>query len=272
MKHSFIYSTDLYAANAQQLKGCCLHLICTGGEGSFVFNEKCFHFVKNDLIVVVNPHKISNIAAPPDTSVEWFAANEKFLQSLLPANNYSIGGGISLNNNPVIPLSDGNAQRFFDDIHRIRERMDDTEFQFYDGIMGSLCLTMIYDIFEFHAQHYGSASHTDRAGYIVKSLLQMLSSGLCRTERDVAYYAGRLNVSPKYLSGTVRRLTGRSVTAYIDIFAVPIMKELLADERLSVTQITEMMNFTSLSYFCRYCKKHTGKTPGEYRRSLQPVR
>ena len=270
MKNQFIFSEDFNAANAKELRGSCIHLICTEGEGSFVFNGKCFHIFKNDLVVVANPHKISNIAAPESTRVEWFAASNKFLHGLLPANNYSIGGGISLNNNPVIPLSDENACRFLDDIHRLKERMQDADFQFYDGLMGSLCLTMIYDIFEFHALRYGSTGHTDRAGYIVKSLMQLLSTGICRTEREVSYFADKLHVSPKYLSETVRRLTGTSVTAYIANATVPILKDLLADERLSLTQIADMMNFTSLSYFSRYCQKHLGKTPSEYRRSLQP--
>lgn len=270
MKKQFIFSEDFNAVNAKELSGSCIHLICTEGEGSFVFNGKCFHIFKNDLVVVANPHKISNIAAPETTRVEWFAAGNKFLHGLLPANNYSIGGGISLNNNPVIPLSDENARRFLDDIHRLKERMQDTDFQFYDGLIGSLCITMIYDIFEFHALHYGSVSHTERAGYIVSSLMQMLSTGISRTEREVSYYAERLNVSPKYLSTTIKRVTGHSVSSYIHRHTVPILKDLLADERLSLTQIADMMNFNTLSYFCRYCKKHLGKTPSEYRKSLQP--
>ena len=32
----------------------------------------------------------------------------------------------------------------------------------------------------------------------------------------------------------------------------------------------DMMNFTSLSYFSRYCTKHLGLSPSEYRLSLQP--
>lgn len=44
----------------------------------------------------------------------------------------------------------------------------------------------------------------------------------------------------------------------------------LNDERLSLTQIAELMNFTTLSYFSRYCTKHLGQSPCEYRLSLQP--
>ena len=34
--------------------------------------------------------------------------------------------------------------------------------------------------------------------------------------------------------------------------------------------IADQMNFTSLSYFSRYCTKHLGLSPSKYRRSLQP--
>ena len=89
-------------------------------------------------------------------------------------------------------------------------------------------------------------------------------------ERDVSYYAERLNVSTKYLSATVKRVTGHSVSSFIDRHTVPILKKYLNDERLSLTQIADRMNFTSLSYFSRYCTKHLGQSPSEYRRSLQP--
>ena len=105
------------------------------------------------------------------------------------------------------------------------------------NLMGSLCLTMMYDIFDAHAQRESTDSHTDRTAYIVKQLMALLSTGISRTERDVSYYAERLNVSPKYLSATIKRVTGHSVTSYIDRHTVPILKEYLNDERLSLTQI-----------------------------------
>ena len=49
-----------------------------------------------------------------------------------------------------------------------------------------------------------------------------------------------------------------------------MLKDYLNDERLSLTQIADLMNFTSLSYFSRYCTKHLGQSPSEYRFSLQP--
>ena len=269
-KVDFQYSTDFQAMNAPELRHTCMHLLCTAGEGSFVFNERCYHVVKNDLIVIPMPARVSNIAAHADMQVEWFAADYKFLQNLLPSNNYGIGGSISLNQDPVIKLTDEQASHLLADFHRLRDRMGDRHLLFYRELMGSLCLTMMYDIFEVHAQRDATDTHSDRTAYIVKQLMALLATGISRTERDVSDYAERLNVSPKYLSATVKRVTGHSVTSYIDRHTVPILKEYLNDERLSLTQIAELMNFASLSYFSRYCTKHLGQSPSEYRQSLQP--
>ena len=270
MKIDFQYSTDFYGMNAPEFAHTCMHLLCMAGEGSFVFNDRCYHIVKNDLVVIPMPARVSNIAAHADMKVEWFAADYKFLQNLLPSNNYGIGGSISLNQDPVIRLTEEQAGILLADFHRLRDRMADRHLQFYRELMGSLCLTMMYDIFEPHAQRDASDSHTDRTAYIVKQLMDLLSTGISRTEREVSFYAGRLNVSSKYLSATVKRVTGHSVSSYIDRHTIPILKNYLDDERLSLSQIAEHMNFASLSYFSRYCTKHLGQSPSEYRRSLQP--
>ena len=257
MRIDFLYSTDFLAMNAPELGHTCMHLLCTAGEGSFVFNERCYHIVKNDLVVMPYPNRAKNLAAAPGMEVEWFAADNKFLHSLLPSNNYSIGGSISLNQNPVIKVDDRQAEILLEDFRRLRDRLNDRHLLFYREMMGSLCLTMMYDIFELHARRDATDTHSDR-------------TGICRTEREVRYFAERLNVSPKYLSATVKRVTGHSVSSFINRATVSILKKKLNDERLSLTQIADQMNFNTLSYFSRYCAKHLGLSPSDYRRSIQP--
>lgn len=267
---NFVFSEDVKLLETADLEDYCLHLLCKEGEGSFVYNDRCFYLQRNSLVVIAHPRKASNWAFGPQFKMEMFAANYVYLQKLLPSNNYSIGGSVSLNHNPVIPLSDDNAQRFLEDVRRLRERAADQDFLFYRELMGSLCLTMMYDIFEFHAIYYSTHEESDRSGYVVKEFLQLLSTGITREQRDVTYLASRLNVSMKYLSGTIKRVTGHTVMSFIDRATIAIVKEYLDNDQLSLTQIADRMRFASLSYFSRYCKKHLGMTPSEYRRSRQP--
>ena len=261
----FVYSTDFYRLNDKELADSCIHVICTRGEGSFMYNETCFHLQRNDIAVISHPDEVSNLEATPDLEIEFFSANYIFLRNILPSVNYSIGGSMSLYNNPIIPLTEENAVRFMDDIHRLRDRINDTDFQFYREIMMSLCLTLVYDIFEFHAVYGSDLKTTDRANYIVKEFLQLLSTGITQTHRDASYFADRLHVSLKYLSSAVKRTTGNTVMSYIDRVTIPMVIKYLDNENLSITQISDRMHFTSLSYFCRYCTKHLGMSPGEYR-------
>jgi hypothetical protein len=175
MKIDFLYSTDFLAMNAPELGHTCMHLLCRAGEGSFVFNERCYHIVKNDLVVIPHPNRAKNLAAAPGMEVEWFAADNKFLHSLLPSNNYSIGGSISLNQNPVIKVDDRQAEILLEDFHRLRDRLDDRHLLFYREMMGSLCLTMMYDIFELHARRDATDSHSDRTAIIVRQLTDLLA-------------------------------------------------------------------------------------------------
>ena len=180
MKTDFYYSTDFNGINCAELGHTCLHLLCMAGEGSFVFNGHCYHIVRNDLVVIPMPDKVKNIAAHADMQVEWFAADYKFLQGLLPSNNYSIGGSISLNQNPVIRLTDEQAGHLLDDFHRLHHRMEDRHHQFY------------------------------------LELMALLSTGISCTERDVSSYARRLHVSPKYLSAcTVMPILGIWFLVYL---------------------------------------------------------
>ena len=79
MKVDFLYSDDFYGMNSKELSHTCMYLLCMAGEGSFVFNERCYHIVRNDLVVIPMPNRVSNLAAPADMQVEWFAADYKFL-------------------------------------------------------------------------------------------------------------------------------------------------------------------------------------------------
>ena len=98
--------------------------------------------------------------------------------------------------------------------------------------------------------------------YIIEQLLALHN----RTQTTVRSFAVRSACSHT----TIKRVTGHSVTSYIDRHTIPIIKSYLDDERLSLTQIADRMHSTSLSYFSRYCTKHLGLSPSEYRLSLQP--
>lgn len=265
-----VYTTDISFLGNPLSEGDCLHLLCLAGDGKFAFNEKVFTFGRNDAIVISRPDLLKDFQGSDDIQLECLMAPLKFLYNQLPANHYGVGGCISLWDYPIIHLSDEDTYRLLMDFHRLRDRIGDTNHNFYYELVGSLALTMVYDLYDFHAKSNMNNEATDRKTDLVSQLITMLSSGKTKQYREVAYYANELNVTPKYLSNVVKRQTGHSVSELIDQHTMPLLIKYLKNSKLSLSQISDEFHFTSLSYFSRYVLKQLGKSPSEYRASLQP--
>ena len=265
MDKRIIHSTDFHTISDHSLKGYCIHLLCLSGEASFTYNKHDFTVHRNNALVISYPEEVVVNKVSADLRVLIVAAPAKYLYSLLPSVNYGVSGRISLYDDPVIPLSEQCARLLCRDFTNLIERIPDTNHTFYHEIIGSLAVTMIYDIYYFHSLVHGTQTTTDRKAYVVKGLVAMLEKGASLQHREVAYYAERLNVTPKYLTETIKRVTGNSVTFLIDRYTVTILKKLLNNPNLSISQIAERMCFSSLSYFSRYVTKQLGMSPAKYR-------
>lgn len=260
-----VFASDVSRINSPAFYDCVVHLICNDGAASFYYNRQRFVLSKGEIAVISQPRLVRIEDVSDSFMCEYIAAPDKFLHNLLPANNYSIQGCVSLSSNPIIKVSEADADKFRRDMHNIRRRIGDIEHRFYTEMIGSLLQTMIYDLFDFHTRNNDNILTTDRVGYITSQFFTMIEAGRPKTRREVAYYAKELNVTSKYLSDTIKRVTGQSITSHINKAASSIIIEYLKDNRLSITQIADEMNFTSVSYFSRYCTKHIGMSPGQFR-------
>ena len=84
---------------------------------------------------------------------------------------------------------------------------------------------------------------------------------------SVAYFADKCCYSTKYFGELVKTETGRTARDFINDRLLRAAKQLLADEELSISQVSQELGFEYPQHFVRFFKSQTGKTPSEYRRS-----
>lgn len=87
----------------------------------------------------------------------------------------------------------------------------------------------------------------------------------CSEHREVAFYAEKLCISPRYLSTIVRNVTENTAKSIIDRHVLLESKAMLKSTALSVQEIANRLHFPDQSFFGRYFKKHTGVSPLHYR-------
>ena len=77
--------------------------------------------------------------------------------------------------------------------------------------------------------------------------------------------AESIHLSPKYLSALFNKETGSSITDFMQDMRIEEAKHLLLHSDLSYLEISNLLNFSSQSYFNCIFKKKTGLTPKEFR-------
>lgn len=82
----------------------------------------------------------------------------------------------------------------------------------------------------------------------------------------VASIADALQVSPNYLSASFVKSEHMTLTQYIHNKRLDRSRELLRYSRLSISDISEQLMFSSQSHFSRLFKERFDRTPSQYRR------
>ena len=105
---------------------------------------------------------------------------------------------------------------------------------------------------------------------VVKKFIEMLddyisTKALYDGLPTVAYFADKCCLSNGYFGNLVRVETGRTAKDIISDHVLAYAKQLLNDEALTITMISNRLGFEYPQHFVRFFKSHTGKTPSAYR-------
>jgi len=80
--------------------------------------------------------------------------------------------------------------------------------------------------------------------------------------------ADMLLVSYKYLNDIIKKVSGKTVKAFIDDYVTMEIKRLLVSTSLSVKEISYKTGFEEPPNMVKFFKKNTGKTPLKFRQSI----
>lgn len=142
---------------------------------------------------------------------------------------------------------------------------NDRENRFRNQIARNHLQSFMFDIYDKCYRYFGKhkIEGGTRQDEIFKSFVSLVHEH-CASQREVSFYADKLCISTKYLTGICKAVTGDSAKKIIDDFAILKIKVLLQSTELTVQEIADRLHFPDQSYLGRYFKRHEGMSPKEY--------
>lgn len=167
---------------------------------------------------------------------------------------------------PVIELKEQAAQLFADYFSLLAKT-----YQFCGGKLGHDILNhlqsgILMGVGALYKDKTYSKKNLSKAEQICKDFGQLVMQHYT-TQRNVAWYAKKLGITAAHLSTIVKQTTGKTCIETITLMVIMDAKTQLKSTDLSIQDIAYSLNFTNMSFFGKYFKRHVGVGPQEYRNS-----
>lgn len=138
--------------------------------------------------------------------------------------------------------------------HPYQERM-------LEGMLGSL-LYFCKAIFD---RNKTTEYHLSRS-QVISNRFEVLVDKMYVDTKNVGDYADKLNITPNYLTTTVKKFTGKSAKDIINERLLLESKNLLKYSGLDIAEIAYRLNFQEPTHFTRFFRKLSGITPNQFRK------
>ena len=246
-------------------------ILCIGGSATLTIDRRVYTAHKDDIIIGVPEVVVGDSEASPDLRYRGVFMSVEYAFKMLPLSVRSWNFKLFFDQNPVVRLDESGVGVFKQYYELLKSKQGDKHNPYRGNIVDALMQAWV---FEFR-QVFDRIARLDprpvsSAENIFGDFIDLLSTASPKP-RSVAYYADRLNITPKYLSVVCKKVGGKNASKIIDAYVSKDIETLLKSSRKSIKEISNELAFPNTSFFGRYVKKNLGATPNELRRKLNGV-
>lgn len=240
----------------------------TEGETSVSFNLHEFR-LKKDSMFIFTPKNILQVNSQQYFKADVIAISPDFMRRINIDIKNMMPLFLKFVENPALTLTPEESRSMRGMIAQIERETRGPETHFSFDIVSGLIAATIYKVGDimYHdlAEHpEGQNNSHNRAEEYFKQFTHLLGEHF-REERSVGFYARQLCITPKYLTTLIKRISGQSVSEWIDNYVILEAKTLLKYSTMSIQEIAYYLNFPNQSFFGSYFKRNTGMSPSQYK-------
>lgn len=240
----------------------------TEGETSLTSNLQEFR-LKKDSLFIFSPKHILQVQSNNRFKAHLIVIAPDFLKRINIDTKRMMPLFLQFGSLPCMELTHAESQSLRSFISMVEQELKGSETDFSSEIIGGLIAATIYKVGDFLTHYLTEHPEVDspihnRAEEYFRQFTELLGEHY-KHERSVGFYARQLCITPKYLTTLIKRISGKSVSEWIDNYVILEAKTLLKYSNMSVQEIAYYLNFPNQSFFGSYFKRNAGMSPSQYK-------
>lgn len=238
------------------------------GETSLTSNLQEFR-LKKDSLFIFSPKHILQVQSNNRFKAHLIVIAPDFLKRINIDTKRMMPLFLQFGSLPCMELTQAESQSLRSFISMVKQELKGSETDFSSEIIGGLIAATIYKVGDILTHYLTEHPEVDspihnRAEEYFRQFTELLGEHY-KHERSVGFYARQLCITPKYLTTLIKRISGKSVSEWIDNYVILEAKTLLKYSNMSVQEIAYYLNFPNQSFFGSYFKRNAGMSPSQYK-------
>lgn len=240
----------------------------TEGETSLTSNLQEFR-LKKDSLFIFSPKHILQVQSNNRFKAHLIVIAPDFLKRINIDTKRMMPLFLQFGSLPCMELTHAESQSLRSFISMVEQELKGSETDFSSEIISGLIAATIYKVGDILTHYLTEHPEVDspihnRAEEYFRQFTELLGEHY-KHERSVGFYARQLCITPKYLTTLIKRISGKSVSEWIDNYVILEAKTLLKYSNMSVQEIAYYLNFPNQSFFGSYFKRNAGMSPSQYK-------
>ena len=240
----------------------------TEGETSLTSNLQEFR-LKKDSLFIFSPKHILQVQSNNRFKAHLIVIAPDFLKRINIDTKRMMPLFLQFGSLSCMELTHAESQSLRSFISMVEQELKGSETDFSSEIIGGLIAATIYKVGDILTHYLTEHPEVDspihnRAEEYFRQFTELLGEHY-KHERSVGFYARQLCITPKYLTTLIKRISGKSVSEWIDNYVILEAKTLLKYSNMSVQEIAYYLNFPNQSFFGSYFKRNAGMSPSQYK-------
>ena len=237
-------------------------VLCKKGSVDASINLVDYHVSDNSFLIVL-PGSIFQVNKIEGELEIYFAGfSSDFLKTVNPLKSL-IDLSYTVRHNPVVPLKP-EVVDLVEDFFRLAVKTKELFSLENRDVTHPLYYTLVYTLIALYGKRKVNKEILTPAERISQDFGQLVLDNYIK-EKNVAFYASKLGITPAYLSTIVKQTTGRTCMDIISNMVIMDAKAQLKSTNLPIYQIADALNFNNVSFFGKYFKRYVGISPLDYR-------